>query len=703
MSSISLEMLEDTIQMTLQLASDSDVDPNTQNKLVNIFRQVRLSRLLDEIPFVAVGGMQGAGKTTFIKTLYQKVGISDWLKGNIGRGEQVPVFIREQTTAHEINAKRIVFNRFTKKIEEIECDKSEFIQSVQDWSHCDKEGRKTLFTYLNLPKVYGLPFGWMLLPGYEAEQKDNENWQGLMRYALLHAAGMVFVTDETRMAQAQKNVLEDIREVTTRLTPVIAISRGDEFRKNQEKINQLINRAHELYQVSRDKIIVIGTDFENWETDFAKVFYTTLQSGNHIQEQKLSAILSAINYDLKDVISEFEVLLEKRDYKESNENRKIDQLIDRFNEAAQQYKKDLADNLDEQIELVVGKAIKAAQEDYTDNETGLINNAIIGFKHITFNSDSIDTKREQRIIESYRNANPQQANLESIRKTSEHILDIKIGSSTADNLLGYQNSNLSSTDFNEIWDGVSEGVITLLKKPQLPSNDKNIIKDKHVALEKALQILPALSMEYLRLMQETDVIHVADLSQQSSQKELLENFEKNYIDIATTLKNSLQSNVETVQGSAKTILGVMTTILGADGLDGQFLDNETKRSLADAAGISSMAATRLLGSALVVAGAVLTLHQASSHTALNDKKNKQYIKEMLIRTGEENKKKLLKKYDKAMQLLEQRIRSNLQELYEVSQIDNDHQLLIALKNLKLARKEAMRALKAEKQLEYIVL
>ncbi len=67
------------------------------DKLLEVMRRLLLAQVLGETWVVAVGGSQGAGKTTLMACLYGLLDSEEkWLEGNEGRGEKMPVLVQEQ-------------------------------------------------------------------------------------------------------------------------------------------------------------------------------------------------------------------------------------------------------------------------------------------------------------------------------------------------------------------------------------------------------------------------------------------------------------------------------------------------------------------------------------------------------------------------------------------------------------------------------
>nr|WP_241878103.1 hypothetical protein [Psychrobacter sp. PraFG1]UNK04528.1 hypothetical protein MN210_09580 [Psychrobacter sp. PraFG1] len=233
MNDIQLIQLEDKLATVMRIATQIDsCSPDTIDKLIDAYRKIKLSRLLLSETFVAIAGTQGAGKTTLLSSIYNA---SDWLQANSGRGEQIPVFVYEDATIDEIKGVQVIYNSEIQKEYERECSKQDFQNSITYWNYKPNENERVLYVKLRVPVVYNFTFSWVLLPGYENENYKNSVWQRFMRYVLAHSIGVVLVTREERLAHNQSDILEDLKGSAGSHKPIIAITRSEGIRNNEEK------------------------------------------------------------------------------------------------------------------------------------------------------------------------------------------------------------------------------------------------------------------------------------------------------------------------------------------------------------------------------------------------------------------------------------------------------------------------------------
>lgn len=689
-----LKLLESNLRQVMNIACDLDsCSKETLKKIVETYRKIRLSRLLANEYFVAIGGTQGAGKTTLLSTIYNA---DDWLTSNSGRGEQVPVFVYEKQGITEIIASKIVFNTKTKKESEIECAKEEFKKIITQWEGDGKDDERVVYVKLFVPVVFDIPFGWVLLPGYEVETHKNYAWQQLMRYVMTHALGVVLVTSEERLAHVQTDITDDLAENLQSSQPVIAISRSENYRNNEEKISQLTKRAKEVFKVSEDKVIFTGTDLNNWRDNFEKAVIPLLNKNSAVENNKIHTLLEVIDNDLSEVINDLEGLALNAEVSDSAQNSLVDKLIDKFDKSANKYKQDLSRELNRNTATLVAKAIQRAQKEYGEEEVGFINNVKLGFKHITFNRSKVEDKRRERVKNNFTPTAVMTSNLEAIDETAQNQLNLKLSNHTPNNLLGYSDTKMdnyedSPTDYHE---SVNAGLRILLRKEELPDNGSSRKNNKEI-IEKALEVLPAVAMEYSRIVQ---IAYLHSDGDNFTLKNKLENRNLDTTDIQGLMANIVRNTDTTAEG-VKTVMGIVGSLTGLDMIDGKldgqidFSDSSSNNN--NGLQTAALLATRVAGLAVAVGAVAFTAYQMSNSVNSIDISNKAFIESYAQDLGRKNNAMVISEYDEHMQKISQYLRSNLEQMYGVGSTDTQHHLMVALKYLKNTHRDVRRVLNNE--------
>ena len=285
------------------------------DKLLDAMRRLLLAEILGDTWIVAMGGSQGAGKTTLMASMYDLRGDGPrWLQGNEGRGEKMPVLIQEvDGLAHPQGyVRRLVEDKSSKtfKLEDAIVDVDKFQRAV-----CDPDA-EDLLPVLCVPRRYFKRENqaWLLLPGYEKQERSNRSWQELMRQALIGAGGCIIVTDETRMAnQQQLEIVKDMLQNELRnCKPYIVISKTEAHRHNEKRLTELRASAQSTFQVDAElaakQIILSGTDDPSYVAEWMPLLVSAIddlnftgQSNRHLQMEHLSAI---VGKDLSRVLND---------------------------------------------------------------------------------------------------------------------------------------------------------------------------------------------------------------------------------------------------------------------------------------------------------------------------------------------------------------------------------------------------------------
>ena len=285
------------------------------DKLLDAMRRLLLAEILGDTWIVAMGGSQGAGKTTLMASMYDLRGDGPrWLQGNEGRGEKMPVLIQEvDGLAHPQGyVRRLVEDKSSKtfKLEDAIVDVDKFQRAV-----CDPAA-EDLLPVLCVPRRYFKRENqaWLLLPGYEKQERSNRSWQELMRQALIGAGGCIIVTDETRMAnQQQLEIVKDMLQNELRnCKPYIVISKTEAHRHNEKRLAELRTSAQSTFQVDAElaakQIILSGTDDPSYVAEWMPLLVSAIddlnftgQSNRHLQMEHLSAI---VGKDLSRVLND---------------------------------------------------------------------------------------------------------------------------------------------------------------------------------------------------------------------------------------------------------------------------------------------------------------------------------------------------------------------------------------------------------------
>lgn len=325
--------------------ADEDID----EKLLAVMRRLLLAEVLGNTWILAMGGSQGAGKTTLMSSMYDLCGSGPrWLQGNESRGEKMPVLVVEVEGLAEPQGyvRRLQKDEASKayNLREVIVDVGEFQRAI-----CDPNA-EDLLPVLKVPQRFFKRENqaWLLLPGYEKQERTNRSWQELMRQAMIAAGGCIIVTDETRMAnQQQQEIVKDMLENELReCSPFIVISKTEAYRRNPDRLAILRASAMTAFKVPAElaekNIIFSGTDdmdyLNEWMPQLRRAIEDlnfTGQSDRNFQMNHLSRIVGT---DLSRVLTAIrsKALMYFRRGRDGNSDGAdvLEEVLEAFDEAA---------------------------------------------------------------------------------------------------------------------------------------------------------------------------------------------------------------------------------------------------------------------------------------------------------------------------------------------------------------------------------
>lgn len=284
------------------------------DRLLEVMRRLLLAEVLGSSWVVAIGGSQGAGKTTLMAAMYDlRGGGPQWLEGNEGRGEKMPVLVLEEDDRQQAQGyvRRLVLEGGTTnfKLRDIQVDAVEFQRAISDPHTGD------LLPVLRVPRRYFKRDNqaWLLLPGYEKQDRENRAWQDLMRQAMIAAGGCIVVTDEARMAnQQQVEIVKDMLEgELAGVRPYVVITKTENSWQNPAAQAQLRSSAQATFQVATEvadkHIILTGTDDEeyvaHWMPQLRRAIDDLNFSGQANRYLQMSDLSDLVGKDLTRVLN----------------------------------------------------------------------------------------------------------------------------------------------------------------------------------------------------------------------------------------------------------------------------------------------------------------------------------------------------------------------------------------------------------------
>lgn len=197
--SFDVNALEKQIARLFEAYTSLDGDEsNNIDHLRSIARHLKLCSTVQNRDAIAVAGMQGTGKTTLIRNMYN---IDDGiLRISNERGEKIPVFITEKESFAEGQYSAIrwyVDDYGNYQKEDLDVDRlARFSARTDDTIYIELFVARKFFTHDNS--------SFVILPGFEKKDIDHfdDEYNRLMRVCLNFSRSLLLVVDDSNMANA---------------------------------------------------------------------------------------------------------------------------------------------------------------------------------------------------------------------------------------------------------------------------------------------------------------------------------------------------------------------------------------------------------------------------------------------------------------------------------------------------------------------
>lgn len=494
------------------------------DRLLDVMRRLLLAEILGKAWIVAIGGSQGAGKTTLIASMYDLRGDGPrWLQGNEGRGEKMPVLIEEVDGLTQVQGyvRRLVESEASNgfKLEDVKVDVVEFQRAV-----CDPDP-EDLLPVLCVPRRYFKRDNqaWLLLPGYEKQDRANRSWQELMRQAMIGAGGCIIVTDETRMANQQQ--LEIVRDMLQNelknCKPYIVISKTEAHRHNEKQCTDLRASAQSTFQVDAEladkHIILSGVDDPAYMNEWMPLLRSAIddlnftgQSSRHLQMSNLSTILGKdLSRALTDIRSKSRLYFNSDIGGTGDGAQVLEEVLEKFDDAVES----LREEHHREVDGIANKAFNVAAQAMdnilkTDHEgfTNWVTNAFDTSSETKGKMQALVRNSWQKAVPTYfSDYSNAIASLTSVRlgKVSEEgtleesckILPLARSQKLIQ--LGYVHPSGKPVSYSRLNKETVSDIRILLGN----SNKEEILAYQNASkqLGSSLALLPAMTLEYSRL------------------------------------------------------------------------------------------------------------------------------------------------------------------------------------------------------------
>jgi hypothetical protein len=379
-----LNLLADDVQELLALIAELQLLPLDSEEFKQaqlLSGQLNLARQTQDKTIFSVTGLQGAGKSSFVKRLYQ---LDDHtLPIDAGRSESLPILITE---TEELGRKGITFkvrrsddvstNEQCKfEIKDKMISHSEFLEIARNPKGND------LWLEIEVPVThFGSGISLALLPGFESDKEGRS--QRDLNFMLSLSTSVIFVLNYRMLAREDQRVkIQDMIHRYQDYAPLFAISFSDELDSDKKKYYaDLLSEHFSIPEAEMGRITFTGKGEDN-QSDNEQIVQSIQRYGKQttftykkqmetLRELSMKAIQLAdvVNEQIKmkrmdeeenqtDILHSSEVLREFSTYKKEL----LTDLETSLEEALSRHAKDSSDKMDKYLVNVhsgIGSSIK---------------------------------------------------------------------------------------------------------------------------------------------------------------------------------------------------------------------------------------------------------------------------------------------------------------------------------------------------------
>lgn len=666
-------------------------DERLDSELLPTMRRLLLAEVLGNTSILAIGGSQGAGKTTLLRSLYGlEGGAAEWLQPNEGRGERLPVLVLEdaaQTHAQgSVRKLREVAGQY--RVNEDPVDVSAFQKAV-----CDPDP-EVLLPVLKVPQRYfNRPNqAWLLLPGYEKQDRQNKSWQELMRQALIGAAGCVIVTDETRMAnQQQVEIVKDMLSNELRgAQPLIVISKTEAARGKPERLQELRVTAGEAFGLAAEqrehRVVCAGSDDPAYVAEWLPLLHRAINdlaiSGCSDRKAQLARLEDVLGRDLTLVLglvqTRSQLFFQKKEVGEGGQEVLL-ACLEAFDEARDGLRVEYNKNIGEMLDAQFAPAWKQLQERLINDHEGFFNQAGAFFGKASEVQQRIESDVARSwgcpdvVMTQYSKAigNITQKKLGAPISPGEREASLLPGSSPLQRL-GYVGADQKPICWKRPDKDDERNLRVLLAGRNSPAQVGTAQKPTK-DFERSVKLLPALTLEYARLASlmpavvgvAPDSLMAASASEQHDlMNQAVQQLEKG-ADLGQTVLRSI-ATILTVDIAADGEVDVVKAFLNA--LSPETVATVGEAGVDSAAAAGGAAAIGGVGAAVVgmVAVGYLT-YSALRAVRQQDESGRVVAHAMLMNIKEHYQRHFMHHFDQMMDEVRTRLRQALRERYHLDE------------------------------------
>ncbi len=615
----------------------------SHKKIEGALRKIIIANEMTGRGIICITGLQGAGKTSFIKNFY---GLDEkYFNIKKERGEKIPVFICEKKNCHSPEMYAVCLKKNEENKYErckVQMNENEFIAATSS----EESEEKIMYLELCIPytHLHNESFCFMLLPGYE---KKIDYWQTLIDFSVKCSDTAICVFNDSSFANYNNQVLlENIKERFGNKL-IYAISQSDMRDDENANVKNTCIETMGIISGEEDRVVCIGQFKQKekndlWIQKMKSAIEKYCNSMAHANRNFTEYIYEIIEDEIRPELETIQDCIEEDTGEEILTHLNNSSYINTYDKLVEKRREQLEKQLDIALEQSLKRSSDRLTNIFTDGKyaeaLGVKDKRI--FQRTVFGENVKDIVLAKKRIEVAMKS-----------EQNEDVYDFQyafveaIGQTVLNNSENNECKKLLCQDKKAY--KVSTDVETDLRQEM-------IFKDVSTLLVENIVHRPVLEYDNikdtLKVIAELGTQHFAIATLQQCAKQ------NNNLEIPQTVREKLVINNVEVTNNLK---NVEKTILGTLGITGVDLLNDgvlnAVPALAKALGLS----VPIVGTAVtLIAGTVYGTAIANDINRLQ-RAELGYAQNALYSMGSKIKTSYLNSYDEAMILIRNRLEDNL--------------------------------------------